>query len=479
MLLTRNSIIVVTLILLNLAVSKQRLSGQDVTILDTLDYIPMYTEGALDYNLMIASSKGLRTEINRLISKGAHIDAETYEGATPLIFAVANNRLTSVEALLAWNPNVDKKTAGHETALLIAVKNMNTEIAETLIRGGANIDLSDNHGVTPLHYAAVNGDMMMTDLLLYYDADCNLKSEDGTTPLMASILSGHADVTDLLFQNGANLEARDQEGFTPFLIAAQNGDTAIMNLLLKEGVDLYEKNIHNYNALALAIQSNQVPAAELLLKKGDLWNEQEKGGVNPYTVAAAFGRKEITLLLEKYNIKGKQGFRMDVISLSASTRVNSRDFLAGMMLSFKEPLLDAGFMAGFDTKPSRTRVIKEVGANEYYQYLDKSSLVYAGLFKDFRLVEKPSGLTIMASVSLSAGYNFGPAFNGTVARPESKARIMPAAGIKFVRSNLALSAGIEYLKTEFYKTGPLWGRLSFTYSYRLSGVKKHEKTIEW
>ena len=479
MLLTRNSIIVVSLILAGLTFSLQRLSGQDITILDTIDYIPMDTEGALEYNLMIASSKGLHTEVNRLLSKGAEIDAETYEGATPLIFAVANNKHTAVQALLAWNPNVDKKTAGHETALLIAVKNMNTEIAETLIRGGADIDLPDNHGATPLHYAAVNGDMLMTDLLLYYDADCNLKSYDGTTPLMASILSGYADVTDLLFQNGANLEARDHESFTPFLIAAQNGDTAIMSLLLKEGVDLYEKNIHNYNALALAIQSNHIPAAELLLKKGDLWNDQEKAGVNPYTVASAFGRKNITTLLEKYNIKGRLGFRMDVISLSANTRANNRDFLAGMMLSFKEPLLNAGFMAGFDTKPFRTRVMKEAGAMEYYQYLDKSSLAYAGLFKDFTLLERLSGFSIMASASLSAGYNFGPAFNGTIVRPESKVRIMPAAGIKFERSNLAVSAGIEYLKTEFYKVGPLWGRLSFTYSYRLSRVKKHEKTIEW
>ncbi|MBN2665219.1 MAG: ankyrin repeat domain-containing protein [Bacteroidales bacterium] len=479
MLLTRSSIFVVLLILANLTVSLQRLSGQDITILDTLDYIPMDTEGALEYNLMIASSKGLQSEISRLLSKGAEIDAETYQGATALIFAVANNRHTAVEALLAWQPNVDKQTAGHETPLLIAVKNMNTEIAETLIRGGADIDLPDNHGATPLHYAAVNGDLLMTDLLLYYDADCNLKSDDGTTPLMASILSGYADVADLLFQNGANLEARDLDGFTPFLIAAQNGDTTIMSLLLKEGVDLYEKNIHNYNALALAIQSNHIPAAEFLLEKGDLWNDQEKGGVNPYTVASAFGRKDITLLLEKYNIKGKPGLRMDVVSLTVNTRVNNRDFLAGLILSFKEPLLNAGFMVGFDTKPFRTRVIKEAGATEFYQYLDKSSLAYAGLFKDFTLMEKPSGFTIMASASLSAGYNFGPRFNGTLTRPESKVRIMPAAGIKFEKSNLGVTAGIEYLKTEFYKIGPLWGRLGFTYNYRLSRVRKHEKTIEW
>jgi ankyrin repeat protein len=385
--LSTRRIILAVLFLVCLTVPLHRSSGQEISILDTLDYIPMDIEGALEYNLMIASSKGLNTEIVRLLSKGADIDAETYEGATPLIFAVANNRLNSVTTLLEHNPNIDKKTAGNETPLLIAIKNMNTAIAEVLIRGGADIDLSDNNGATPIHYAAINGDILMTDLLLYYGADCNLKSYDGTSPLMASVFEGHADIADLLFQHGANLEARDNEGFTPFLIAAQNGDTTIMSILLSEGVDLYEKNIHGYNAMALAIQSNHIPAVQLLLKKGELWNDEEMAGINPYTVASAFGRKEITSLLESSNIRGKQGFRLDVISLSANVRANNRDLLAGMVLAFKEPLINAGFMAGLDTKPFRTRVLKVTGENEYFQYLDKSSLAYAGFFKDFLLVE--------------------------------------------------------------------------------------------
>lgn len=477
--LSTRCIILTSLILAYLTVPLMRSSGQEITILDTIDYIPMDTEGALDYNLMIASSKGLHTEIVRLLSKGASIDAETYEGATPLIFAVANNRITAVNTLLEWNPNIDKKTAGSETPLLIAVKNMNAEIAEALIRAGADIDRHDDHGAAPIHYSAINGDLLMTDLLLYYGADYNIKSYDGTTPLMASIYKGHAYIADLLFQHGANLEARDNEGFTPFLIASQNGDTTIMSILIREGVDLYEKNIHGYNAMALAIQSNHIPAVKLLLEKGDLWNDEEKGGVNPYTVASAFGRKEITTLLESSKIRGGQGFRLDVISLTASVRANNRDLLTGMVLSVREPLLNAGFMAGLDTKPFRTRVLKETGENEYFQYLDKSSLAYAGLFKDFLLGEKPSGLRISATTSLSAAYNFGPEFSGTNSRPESMLKIMPAAGIRFDRSSLSFSAGIEYLPTEFSRIGPLWGRLGITWNYRLSRVRKNEKIIKW
>lgn len=477
--LSTRRIILTLLILAGLAVSLQESPGQEISYYDTLDYLPMHVEGALEYNLMIASAKGLQTEITRLLSKGADIDAETYEGATPLIFAVSYNNLSSVTTLLEWHPNVDKKTEGSETPLLIAVKNMNTEIAEALIRAGADIDRQDKHGASPIHYAAINGDFLMTDLLIYYGADCNLKSFDGTTPLMASVFRGHMDVTDLLFQHGANLEARDNEGFTPLLIAAQNGDTAMMAVLLREGVDIYEKNIHGYNAMALAIQSNHIPAVRFLLEKGDAWSDEEKTGVNPYVIASAFGRKEISNILESSNIRGRQGFRIDGISLTANVRVNKRDFLTGMTLGFREPLLNAGFMAGFDTKPLRTRVLKQIGENEFIQYTDKSSLVYAGLFKDFLLIEKASGTKFFATTSLSAAYNFGPEFRGTNEAPDSKLRIMPAAGFRFEKSNLAFNASVEYLQSGFYGVGPLWGRIGLTWNYRLSRVRKTEKTIRW
>ncbi len=49
---------------------------------------------------MIAASKGNDSEVERLLRKGADIDEESTEGATPLVFAVANNHLTTVKILL-------------------------------------------------------------------------------------------------------------------------------------------------------------------------------------------------------------------------------------------------------------------------------------------------------------------------------------------------------------------------------------------
>ncbi len=453
--------------------------SQEAIPCDTSAYLLRVFEGALENNLMVAASNGCIQEIERLISKGADIDAETDEGATPLIFAVANNQLSSVLTLLSHNPDVNKVTLNNETPLIISVKNQNTEIAEALIRGGADIDLADKFGATPLHYASLTGSLNMTDLLLYYAADCNKKSNDGTTPLMAAIWSGYADITDLLFQNGANLESRDNAGFTPLLIAAQNGDTLLMNLLIKEGVDIYEKNIYSYNALALAIEANHKPAVELLLEKGDKWTTPENGGVNPYTVASAFGRKDIAELLEKKNIPERQGLKIDEVSISASVKFNFREYFTGLSFSFKEPLIGAGFIAGFDTKPDYTRILQKAGENTYYQYFDKSSVVYAGIFKDFIVSEYPSGIKIMFSTSLSAGYNFGSKFKGTNLTAENKFRIIPAAGLKIQKKHITVNTYIEYMNTDFYHIGPFWLRIGISYNTYLSKVRSPGKIIRW
>jgi len=466
-------------LILSLVLSESPIFCQRFIIIDTTDYLPYYYDGAPENNLMVAASRGYVEQIEKLIARGTDVNAETAEGATPLVFAVVNNQAESVKKLLEYDPEIDKLTAADETPLIISVKNRNPEIAEILIRGGADLNLPNSKGAAPVHFAALNGDLEMTDLLVYYGADINLKTVDGTSPLMASILAGYQDVSDYLIRNGANLEARDRNGFTPLLIAAQNGDTLLINLLLKQGVDLYEKNYFNYNALDIAIESNHRPAVEMLLEKGDKWTSSEKGGLNPYTIASSFGRKDIITLLEQKNIPGRIGFRIDEISVSPNVKLNNHDFYSGGVIMFREPVMKAGLKTGFDFKPAYSRVLVKTGENLYYQYYDKSSLIYAGLFKDFTLKETFSGTIISASAAFSAGFSFGPRFRGTRVPAEEKIRIIPSAGLKVQKRHFTVKADLEYMKTQFYGISPLWFRAGFAYNYFISKVRSPGKTIKW
>lgn len=452
------------------------LQGQEP---DTSLYFPYYYRDAVSNNLLIAAVQGYDSEVERLISKGADVNFINPEGATSLFFAVAGNHSGTVKKLLAYEPEIDLKTAYGESPLNIAVKNGNIEIAEILIRAGADIDITDDNGASSLHYASLSGDFYVTDLLLYYRAEYDKKAADGTTPLMAAILTGYADIADLLIQHGANLEARDNKGFTPFLIAAQNGDTLLMNYLLDQGVDIYEKNADNSDALSLAISSNHVPAVKLLLKRGSKWMSENDNGSNPYHVAVTYGRKEIFSLLEQNRIPGKSRIRFNEFTVTPSIKFTNHDFYSGISITVREPLIKSGLIAGIDSKLWYTRVLMENNEDLYYQYMDKGSMFYAGIFKDFMLMNYSRNTGMGFYASLAGAYTFGNKLKGTGISPEEKFRIVPSAGLKLFIGNITVTGGIEYLKSEFYGIGPVWFRTGCSYTFFFNNVKAPPKRIRW
>jgi ankyrin repeat protein len=446
---------------------------------DTIDYIPSWYNGALEYNLMIAASKGLVSEIDRLVKKGASINVYNDDGATPLIFAASYNQPASVRALLKYSPRLDDFTVNWETALMIAVKNNYQDVAEALIRGGADIDFADNYGASALHYAALYGYLDMVDLLLYYDASIDTKSDEGFTPLHTAVWAGYPEIADLLIQNNANMEARDNEGDTPFLLAASNGDTLIMDMLNSFGVDIFAKNSNNQNALTLAVAYGHKDAVRYLLSRSRKWKESDTLGINPYKVASRYSRKDITEILRSYNIPGKISHSPDYISISGSARYTPHGYYSGFSVSAKDPYSNLGFKIGLDTKLWSTRIMIEESPDTYNQYYDKSSMIYGGIFKDFTLTSSVDRSSLALNVSLCGGYSFGNKFRGTNIKPETGFRIIPGTSLVWTRGIVSVFAGVEYLQTDYYKIGPLWFRTGLSFNYFPEKIKLRINKIKW
>ena len=446
---------------------------------DTIDYVPSFYRGALDYNLMIAASRGYTEEINRLIMKGADIFSETDQGVTPLIFAISSNQTIIAKMLIDYGSDPNKLTLRNETPLIIAVKNENSEITEALLRAGADVDFTDRYDATALHYASVYDYRQIADLLLYYDASIDKKTVEGSTPLFASVWAGNAAIADLLIQNGANVEARDNEGFTPFMMAALNGDTLIMQLLFKKGVDIYAVNNSNNNALTLTIIADKSDATKYLLRIGNKWDNRGSRAVSPYSVASKYRRKDIFKILEDNKIPGNIKYEIDQVDIMASTRFFLHDIYTGASLSFKEPYLNGGIIVGLDTKLWYTRVLLKQTENMLYQYMDKGSVVYAGLFKDFALTDYAFKANFEISTSLSAGYTFGNVLKGTLNVPQNKFVIIPAVALKWTNKDLSFSLGADYLKSDFYHVGPVWLRIGASYNLYFDKVRTNGKTLKW
>jgi ankyrin repeat protein len=455
-------------------------SANKIEVSDTIDYIPEWFAAAKEYNLMIASSKGLISEIERLLKKGANINTYTEEGVTPLIFAVSNRQTEAVKTLLKHSPRLDEFTTRWETALMIAVKNNYDTIAEVLLRSGAEVDFADNYGASPLHYAALYGYTGMVDLLLYYDATIDAKRDDGFTALHTAIWAEYPEIADLLIQSNANMEARDNDGDTPFLLAAALGDTLIMGILNRFGVDIFTKNNYNHNALTLAIAYGRNDAVKYLLGKSDKWHDAENMGYDPYKVAAKYGRKEIVEILKTNNIRGITKRSIDQAILSASARFTPHDYYSGLSISFREPYYGAGFILGMDMKIWYTRVIKKESENNYFQYYDKGAMIYSGIFKDFKLSDGFNKWNTVFTTSLSAGYTFGNKFRGTMIYPDNSFKLIPAISFKWTKNPVSIFAGAEYINyPDYYKIGPVWFRMGLSYNYFFDNIRIRAKKPKW
>ncbi|HRT89218.1 MAG TPA: ankyrin repeat domain-containing protein [Bacteroidales bacterium] len=457
--------------------------GKETNEADTMKYYELLrsydAESQINFSLMTASANGNSYIVRWLIDHGADVEASTNEDVRALHFAAGNNRTEVVKILLESGADPDILSNYSETPLHIAAKKNYIQVAELLARYGADVNMTDRFGATPLHYASAYGFFELADLLLYYDAAVYVKDYDGTTPLMAAIWAGNANIADLLMQHGANPSDKDDNGFTPLMIAAQNGDTLVMDLLIRRFVNIYEKNNYNYDALDLATKSDHAEAVKYLLRKGDKWVNNGNNAVNPYSVALSYGRNEMAELLADNGITPVTIKGFNQVSLYAGTRAVFHDYSAGFAMHLANFSGKSGILMGYDFKPGYTRVLMKKAEDLYYQYLDKSSLAYAGYFLNIPVTDNITGGNWNLGFSLSAGWYMPDKLKGTYLAPGKNLKIIPAAGINRTNDKLTIRAEFEYIKTPFYRVGPVWLRISAGYNIYFNRLRAPGKIIKW
>jgi len=441
---------------------------------DTTDYISG-TYDADDFNLQVAASQGACTEIIRLVVRGADVNNFVGRTATPLHYAVSSGVKEAVEILLLLAADPDAVDTYGNTPLVSAVRSGNLEISEILIRYEASLTDSDRFNSSPLHHAAALGYFYITDMLLYYDSPTELRDNEYNTPLMLSVSFGYFDISDILLRAGADPNAADKKGFTPMMSAAQNGDTLMMRLLADAGANIYATNEEGADALVCAVTGGHTDAARFLLDYGNRWDYSAKGSVNPVRLAEYYGQKEMVQLMIDGGLTGRRAPGLEELTLAAGGMFTSHYLMTGGSISLTEPGIRAGISLGAAFNPF-SQLILISGDNEViYQYRVNSSVVYAGLFKEFRIPGTSAGNRSLSLVpSLSAGYRYYSLLEGTNDKPDNKFCLIPSAEIRWKKRSFALGAGLTYLKTPFYKVSPLWVTLQA--SFTLTGKAREITT---
>jgi ankyrin repeat protein len=116
--------------------------------------------------------------ISFLLKNNANIEAQDYQGGTPLLKAVINRNYHTIRLLIEKGANINHCDGQEQNCLHLITKAKSKpaslRIAQHLIENGVNINQQDILGNTPLHYAAAKNYIKMVNLLLKYSANTSI-----------------------------------------------------------------------------------------------------------------------------------------------------------------------------------------------------------------------------------------------------------------------------------------------------------------
>ena len=267
--------------------------------------------------LIIASAKGHKDIITKLVQKGAELNFKTKNGFTPLLMAVWNKQIPAAVHLIKTNfgseqsplkANIHIRNNYGDNALLLSVVQYRSysepEMAEgqyvsgdrlaivkALMERGVNVNTKDSDGNTPLILALMNKKIAIsTELLKSNKIDVKATNNRKVTALH---YTPNLHITNAITLKGADVNAKDEFDNTPLMSVAMTNDFHSVNLLILEHAQTDAVNIQKENAIIHAIHGEcNLQIIKLLMDNG--------GAVRP-DFKDQYGRTLRDLLTKDYD----------------------------------------------------------------------------------------------------------------------------------------------------------------------------------
>lgn len=141
--------------------------------------------------------------LERLISRGAEVNAPDEDGRTPLMLAILTDDPESkmIELLISNGADVNISDAGqHWTALHFAARDQSESIVRILLEAGAEVDPVDVFGNTPLWRCVMSPgtNLQIVEALLQSGADPYRKNKSGSSPIDVATTLGNERLIEVL-----------------------------------------------------------------------------------------------------------------------------------------------------------------------------------------------------------------------------------------------------------------------------------------
>lgn len=246
-----------------------------------------------------AAIRGDWDMVTLLVGRGARVDAETFDRATPLFAAAEYGHLEVMQYLMSVDPDWQQ----HNSPIHAVASNGHLDVLDHLVSEGVDVDLKNAFDVTPLCAAVLAGKLPIMAYLLANGADVHhtMKDDRNFTYLHFAAENGDDDAVRLLTESDANVDARDEFGYTPLHIAAVHGAVSVVEALLESGADLYAEGFDELTVTDVAAASGQLRVLQYLQEHGFVHDFERQhptdSKVTPLSLAAADGHTAVVKYL--------------------------------------------------------------------------------------------------------------------------------------------------------------------------------------
>jgi ankyrin repeat protein len=416
-------------------------------VADTLTFAGMDTSyflpGDPEFNLIRAVEFGQFEITKLLVDRGINVNASTYEGVTPLMFAAQNGDTEIMRYLIGQGADVNARPDNDVTALISAARTGYYDAAALLLDSGARVDAKDELGLTSLMHASAYNYPGIVDLLV--GAGANMEEGDwfGTRPLMMAAFYNCIEAADVLLRRGADPDGKDIWGFTPLMVAVQHGDYDMAWMLLDRGADPKIRNKGGLFALGIAVMNGNEDLVELLLESGANINQDLNYSTNALSLAEEKGDEEMVAFLLENKARYNRRPEISEIRGGLELNFNGNDFIMGFEAGVSENKYKSFLTTGFLARPSAIRILRPENDTLSYQLWEKRFVWPLTLGKNFQLTgvdNKSAGFRVHLTGALTWGR-----YRGSSMDVGPNYLLVPGAGIYWRDRYFGISFDYQYM----------------------------------
>ncbi len=190
--------------------------------------------------MFAAAERGDAAALKRLIAAGAPVDPRDAAGQTPLLVAVARDRLDAAAALMEAGASVNAQAANMDTPWMLAGALGRAEMLGRMIPKGPDFALRNRFGGNALIPACERAHVEAVKVLLTSGIDVNHVNNLGWTCLLEIAILGdggprHVETAKLVLAAGADPNIADKDGVTPLRHARNKGQREVAALIEAAG----------------------------------------------------------------------------------------------------------------------------------------------------------------------------------------------------------------------------------------------------